>query len=77
MKHSYNSNSLISFLYGDCSLFSKLEIEHWIAENNTVEVECDALRNAVRSLPKVKFAPAHSTIENILNFSKQKGISVC
>ncbi len=77
MKHSYTSNSLVSFLYGDCSIFTKMEVEHWLENSQEVAKEYETLKDSLWSLPKVSFQPAKRTIENILHFNKHNCLPVC
>ncbi len=77
MKHSYTTNSLVSFLYGECSIFTKLEVEHWLSENQAINQEYETLKTTLWTLPKVSFKPAKRSIENILHFSKHNCMPAC
>jgi len=70
MQHSYTSNSLVSYLFADCPILTKFEVEHWLAEGGIQLNELETLRQSLSTLPKVTFQPTENSINHILQLSK-------
>jgi len=68
MEQHYTENKLVQLFYGECDLFDRLELEHSLENDNNLKECYDELTKAYRSLPKVKFSPKSTSIENILNY---------
>ena len=71
MKHNYNFNFLIKYLYGETNILRKLEIENAISEDDQVKREYKKLKRGWNFLPKVSFYPSDQAVNSILNYSKQ------
>jgi len=70
MEHNYTEKKLIQLIYGEFDIFERLEMEDSIENNLCLRENYDELYKAYRSLPKVKFSPRTSSIDNILNYGK-------
>ena len=70
MQHSYTSNSLVSYLFDDCPILTKFEVEHWLAEGGIVLNELETLRHTLSNLPRVTFQPTESSVNQILQLSR-------
>jgi hypothetical protein len=69
MEHKYTSLQLISYLYHECDLFTKLEIEFAMEDDSTLHEDYLAMNEVKKSLPKVTFQPSKKSIDNILAYS--------
>jgi len=69
MEQDYTSIQLIQFIYGECDLFERLEIEDALHHNATLRAEFNELYSSYKSMPKVKFSPSSGTLKNILGFA--------
>jgi hypothetical protein len=63
MEHNYTEKNLIQLIYGECDI---LENDLCLRDNY------DELYKAYKSLPKVKFSPLTSTIDNLINYGNGK-----
>ena len=70
MKHSYTLNSLVSYLFEDCSILTKFEVEHWLEEGGIILQEYEANKSILSELPKVTFQPTETSLDFILTMSK-------
>lgn len=70
MEHNYTEKKLIQLIYGECDIFERLEMEHSLENDLCLRENYDELYKSYRSLPKVKFSPLNSSINNILNYGK-------
>lgn len=70
MKHNYTSNFLIKYIYGECGLLRRLEIENQISEDRSVRREYLRLKRAFRMLPKLSFNPSDKAIKAILDYNR-------
>lgn len=70
MRENFTPESLIRFLYKECSPLDSLAIKEAIAVDPALKLELKGLRKAYRELPKVTFRPSVKVIENVLNYSK-------
>lgn len=70
MAHNYTDHNIIRFIYKECDLFEKLEMEFAMEQDSTLlEVYTD-LKQGFNILPKVAFSPRKSVLDNILEYSK-------
>ncbi|MBK9256530.1 MAG: hypothetical protein IPM42_13665 [Saprospiraceae bacterium] len=69
MKHAYTEEQLIRFMYKECDIFEKLEIEFAMEDDSTLMNSYQKLLHGIQALPGVKFGPSKSTINNILKYS--------
>jgi len=72
MEHNYTENKLIQFIYGEFDIFDRLEMEHSLENDLCLRENYDELYKTYKSLPKVKFSPLTSSINNILNYGSGK-----
>jgi len=68
MEHNYTEKKLIQLIYGECDIFERLEMEHSLENDLCLRENYDELYKAYQSLPKVKFSPKSTTINNILSY---------
>lgn len=72
MEHNYTEQKLIQLIYGECDIFDRLEMEHSLENDLCLRENYDELYRAYKSLPKVKFSPLNSTLDNILKYGNNK-----
>ena len=77
MKHSYTKEKLIQLIYGECDIFERLEIEDSLQNDLCLRENYDELYKSYHTLPKVKFAPNTSTINNILMYGNGTLKAMC
>jgi len=77
MKQSYTQEKLTQFIYGECDIFERLEIEDSLKHDLCLQENYDELYKAYHMLPKVKFAPKAGTIQNILLYGKGRLEAMC
>ncbi|MBC7885669.1 MAG: hypothetical protein H7X99_09355 [Saprospiraceae bacterium] len=70
MTHYYTENHLIRFIYKECDLFEKLEMEFAMEDDSTLMQTYDDMLTSFHMLPKVLFSPKKSAIDAILEYSK-------
>ena len=70
MTHHYTENQLIQFLYKECDLFDKLEMEFAMEDDSTLMETYEELQSSFNILPKVQFSPKNSIIDAIIEYSK-------
>ena len=70
MKHNYTFNFLIRFLYKECSVLRRFEIENQIEQDEHTRKEYLNLKKAYDKLPMVSFYPSDKAIKNILDYSQ-------
>jgi hypothetical protein len=70
MQNSYTSNSLISYLFQDCPILTKFEVEHWLEEGGVQLQEYEIYKETLSKMPKVNFQPTETSISYILELSK-------
>ena len=69
MAHNYTENQIIQFIYKECDLFEKLEMEFAMDEDSTLMESYESLMKGYKTLPKVTFSPKKSSIDAILAYS--------
>jgi hypothetical protein len=69
MTHAYTDNQIIQFIYKECDLFQRLEMEFAMEDDSTLMETHDYFRNALNELPKVHFNPRKETVNRILQYS--------
>lgn len=69
MTHNYTENNIIRFVYKECDLFEKLEMEFAMEEDSTLLEEYNTMMVSYCTLPKVLFSPKKSTLDAILAYS--------
>ena len=70
MKQWYTEEKLIQLIYAECDIFERLEIEDALKNDLCLRGNYDELYKVYHELPKVKFAPQTSTINNLLKYGK-------
>ncbi|MFZ1751747.1 MAG: hypothetical protein WAU01_16220 [Saprospiraceae bacterium] len=60
----------MQFIYKECDLFEKLEMEFAMEDDSTLMETYQELYSSFQSLPKVSFSPKASTLSAILEYSK-------
>jgi hypothetical protein len=68
MEHNYTDEKLIQLIYGECDIFERLEMEYSLENDLCLRENYEELYKAYQSLPKVKFSPLTSSINNILSY---------
>ena len=69
MKQTYTEEKLIQFIYGECDILERLEIQDAIENDIFLKDSYLSLLDAYKLLPKVKFSPSKRTIEKIIAYS--------
>lgn len=77
MEHTYTNTHIIRFLYNECDLFEKLEMEFAMEEDCTLRGKYLHLKKSFDSLPKVTFSPKKSSIDAVLAYSKKSIAAHC
>ncbi len=77
MKQTYTEEQLIQFIYGECDILERLEINDAIENDTFLKDSYLSLLDAYKMLPKVKFSPSKSTIEEIIEYSKRPCEAEC
>lgn len=75
MQQNFTSNQLIQYLYHETNVCDTLAIEELIDEDLNVRETYEALFDAYRQLPKVKFNPSDNAIRNILRYSEETALT--
>ena len=76
MTHHYTENQLIQFLYKECDLFDKLEMEFAMEDDSTLMETFEELRSSFNMLPKVQFSPKKDIIDALIEYSK-RDLTLC
>lgn len=71
MKQKFTLNHLIKFIYKETTAQEMLHIIEALNENEELAREYETLIEAYQALPKIKVQPSRSSINNILDYSKQ------
>ena len=74
MELDFTQNFLIKYLYKETSASETLAIEEALFLNSKLNEEYQGLLKAYRQLPKVKFSPTSSTIQQILGYSERTAL---
>lgn len=70
-KNTISTPLLIKYIYHETSVLENERIEAALMDNWALNEQMNALEKAHRNLPKVKFAPENSTIQDILKYSSE------
>jgi len=71
MKQKFTLNHLIKYIYKETTVTETLEINEALLKDFQLYQQYQELLFAQRQLPKVKFDAKTSTLNSILNYSKQ------
>jgi hypothetical protein len=69
MEQNYTEKQLIRFIYGECEVLEKLEIEYALEEDLALYGVYRNFYDSYKKLPKVKFHPKRNVVNNILAYS--------
>ena len=69
MKQTFTQTDLIRFMYKETSLIETKMIRAALCEDALLRNEYDSLLKGYDTLPKVKFLPPKTAIQNILDYS--------
>ncbi len=71
MKQKFTPNHLIKYLYKETSAVETLAISEALREDDHLFERYQELLFSFQQLPKVKFNPSPTAIQNILQYSQQ------
>jgi hypothetical protein len=71
MIHTYTDTQIIQLIYKELDLFTRLEMEFAMEEDSTLLQSYDQLLEAKQILPDVHFSPKTSSIDKLLQYSRQ------
>ena len=74
MKQTFTTDQLIRFLYKETSASESFAIRKALNSSKELMEEFKLLQSANQQLPRVKFSPKRSTMQNILRYSKSTAI---
>lgn len=74
MKQHFTNNDLIRFIYKETSASESLAITEALNEDPILFDEYEELYHTYLQLPKAKFSPAPSSLQNILRYSEQTAV---
>lgn len=70
MQQNFTSELLVKYLYHETTPAERRAINEELIDNYLLREEFSELLYAFQQLPKVKFEPSKTSIQNILNYSK-------
>ena len=71
MEQTYTEQKLIQFIYGECDILERLEIEDAIENDLFIKNSYLSIMDAYNLLPKVRFSPSPKAMRTILDYSKE------
>jgi hypothetical protein len=71
MEQTYTEEKLIQFIYGECDILERMEIEDAIANDIFTKDSFLSIMDAYRLLPKVKFSPSTKAVNKVLVYSQE------
>jgi len=75
MKQYFTQLDLIRYIYRETSAAESLEITEALSENPLLREEYLELYQSYLQLPKAKFSPRPSALQNILSYSEQTALN--
>lgn len=72
MKTNFTEDLLVKYIYGEVSLSEKHLVEETLDNNWELQELHEAMTKSRQELPKVKFSPRKSIIEDILKYSSEQ-----
>jgi hypothetical protein len=69
MEENYTTNALVQFIYREMPAQEAVEMAHLIDENPEMREMFDMLLLAKIQLPKARFNPSNTALNNILQYS--------
>ena len=70
MKHLCTQDDLIRFIYKETNASETIAISEALCENPVLVEQYEDLLTGYQMLPKAKFSPSSSAIQNILGYSE-------
>ena len=70
MELKFTKNDLIRYIYKETSVAETLAINEALRSNPEMHVKYQELLQGYQQLPKAKFSPSASAIQNILRYSQ-------
>ncbi len=74
MKQTFTKNQLIRFMYKETSASETFAIKKALNSSSELMEEFQLLQSVHQQLPKVRFTPRRSSVQNILKYSKATAI---
>ncbi len=74
MQQKITPNDLLRFLYQETSVAETMGIAEALTEDRSMFEEYEALKSSFVQLPKAKFSPSQTTIQNILRYSENSAV---
>lgn len=75
MKKHLTQLDLVRFIYKETSIMETLAICEALSEDPLLKEEYEALYDSYLQLPKAKFNPRPSALQNILSYSEQTALN--
>jgi len=75
MKQYLTQLDLIRYIYRETSAIENLEISEALSEDPLLMEEYRELYHGYLQLPKAKFSPSPSALQNILSYSEQTALN--
>ena len=76
MKQKFTPNHLIKYIYKETSAVETLAISEALLKDEILFQQYQGLMFSFSQLPKVKFDPSPSAIQNILKYSQQSTVEI-
>lgn len=70
MANIYTDHHIIRFIYKECDLFEKIEMEVAMEEDSTLLETYETLVSSYQVLPRLLFSPKKNNINAILAYSR-------
>ena len=74
MDLKFTKNDLIRYIYKETSVTETLAINEALSSNPKLESKHQELLQGFQQLPKAKFSPSASAIQNILRYSQHTAL---
>ncbi|MCB0650542.1 MAG: hypothetical protein KDC85_04640 [Saprospiraceae bacterium] len=74
MQQNFTSELLVKYLYHETTSAERRAINEELIDNYLLREEFSELLYAFQQLPKVKFEPSKTSIQSILNYSKETAL---
>lgn len=71
MEQTYTEERLIQFIYGECDILERLEIEDAIENDLFTKNAYMSIMDAYNLLPNVRFSPSSQAMDSIIKYSKE------
>lgn len=75
MKQYFTQLDLIRYIYRETTAAESIEIAEALSENPLLREEYQELFESYLQLPKAKFSPRPSALQNILSYSEQTALN--